>query len=44
MVRPARPRLIFGLEQELNPSYDWQRFERDLSIERGDERELGPKR
>jgi hypothetical protein len=35
---------VDDLEHELDHSYDWQRFERDLSIERGDERDLGHER
>jgi hypothetical protein len=33
---------VEDLEQDLDPTYDWQRFERDLSIERGNEREPRP--
>jgi hypothetical protein len=35
---------VTNIEQDLDPSYDWQRFERDLSIERGEERDLGHER
>jgi hypothetical protein len=35
---------VDDLEQDLDPSYDWQRFEQDLSIERGNERDLGHER
>jgi len=38
------PSTVTNIEQDLDPSYDWQRFERDLSIERGEERDLGHER
>jgi hypothetical protein len=35
---------VDDLEHDLDPSYDWQRFEHDLSIERGGGRDLGHER
>ena len=35
---------VDDLEQDLDPSYDRQRFEHDLSIECGDGRDLGHER
>jgi hypothetical protein len=35
---------VDDIEQDLDASYDWQRFERNLSIERNDGHDLGHER